>query len=133
MNKKYLIDYFKFNFIKFIKKNYIKFQIKSLNFKLFLIKRKMFYQLSSIKKPKRSFNLLHLETSEIYFVSLRASLVVDLKYDEIKGKIHLCSRSLLFEPKDVDQPLIKIKYSNNIIIKLFKNLDSNKLNVLLKT
>ena len=31
----------------------------------------MFYTPSSIKKPKKQFNLLHLETNEKYFLSLR--------------------------------------------------------------
>jgi hypothetical protein len=37
----------------------------------------------------------------------------------------------VFEPKDIDLPLIKIKYSNNILLKLFKNVTSEKLKVLL--
>jgi factor associated with neutral sphingomyelinase activation len=51
----------------------------------------------------------------------------------MKGKLHLCSRSLVFEPKGIDLPLIKIKYSNNINIKLLKNINSAKLKVLLTT
>jgi len=42
----------------------------------------MFYSLSSIKKPKRQFNLLHLESNEYFFMSLRVSLIIDTKYDE---------------------------------------------------
>ena len=93
----------------------------------------MFYQLSSIKKPKKQFNLLHLESNEVFFLSLKVSMIVDTKYEELKGKLHLCSRSLVFEPKDIDYPLIKIKYSNNINIKLLKNINAAKLKVLLST
>jgi len=46
----------------------------------------MFYSTTSIKKPKKQFNLLHLETNEIFFLSLKASIVVATKHEEVKGK-----------------------------------------------
>lgn len=45
----------------------------------------------------------------------------------------MCSRSLVFEPKDFDMPLLKIKYSNNILLKIFKNVTCAKLKALLNT
>lgn len=42
----------------------------------------MFFSLNSIKKPKRTFNLLHLETSETYLLSLKVSMHINMKYDE---------------------------------------------------
>lgn len=42
----------------------------------------MFYSLSSIKKPKKEFNLLHLEQNEYFFISIRASLVPDTRCEE---------------------------------------------------
>ncbi|KAL4465900.1 hypothetical protein ABPG74_004137 [Tetrahymena malaccensis] len=93
---------------------------------------KMFYCLSSIKKPKKQFNLLHLESNELYILSLGVSLIVDLNTEEVQGKLHLCSRSLVFEPFDIDQPLIKMKYSHNISLKLIKSVNCQKLQALLQ-
>lgn len=42
----------------------------------------MFFSLSSIKKPRKQFNLLHLETSEHYFLSLKVSLHTSIKHEE---------------------------------------------------
>lgn len=47
----------------------------------------MFYSLSSIKKPQRQFNLLHLESNELYFLSMKVSLIIDLKYEEYNYNI----------------------------------------------
>lgn len=37
----------------------------------------MFESNSSIEKPNKSFNLLHLENNEVYFMSLKAGLLID--------------------------------------------------------
>jgi hypothetical protein len=39
----------------------------------------------------------------------------------------LCSRSVFFEPKSLDQPLLRMKFSSNIFLRLMKNIDSQKL------
>lgn len=49
------------------------------------------------------------------------------KYNRVIGKLHLCSRSILFEPKDVKLPLFKIKFSNNICLKQVKSMEKAKL------
>ncbi|CAD8111064.1 unnamed protein product [Paramecium primaurelia] len=91
----------------------------------------MFPSLNSIKKPKKSFNLLHLETQEQYFLSLKVALIPSAKSDEIRGKLHLCSRSLVFEPKSSQLPLMKMKYSNGLFMKVLKNFEPKSLSLLL--
>ena len=45
----------------------------------------------------------------------------------MKGKLHLCSRSVFFEPKSVEKPLVRMKFSSNIFLRLMKNIDAQKL------
>ncbi|CAD8167100.1 unnamed protein product [Paramecium octaurelia] len=85
----------------------------------------MFFSLSSIRKPKQEFNLLHLETQEYYFLSLKVSLHNN---NEIRGKLHICSRSLVFQPNQPKLPMIKMKYSNNLILKILRNIDTKTMN-----
>lgn len=37
----------------------------------------MYYALPTAKKPKKNFNLLHMEASEIYLMSLKVALNID--------------------------------------------------------
>ena len=37
----------------------------------------MYYTEASAKKPKKGFNLLHMEASEIYLMSLKVALNID--------------------------------------------------------
>lgn len=64
-----------------------KFEFSYFQKNTFFIKNKskshkMFYSLSSIKKPKKQFNLLHLEPNELYILSLGVSLIVDTTHEE---------------------------------------------------
>lgn len=49
--------------------------------------------------------------------------------NRVPGRLHLCSRSLVFEPKDLKLPLLDIKYSNGICLKLLKSMEKYKLKV----
>ena len=60
-------------------------------------------------------------------MSLKAGMLVDSNSEEVKGRIHLCSRSIFFEPKNLDHPLLRVKFSSNIFLRLMKNIDSQKL------
>lgn len=60
------------------------------------------------------FSLLLLEPGEIYFEDFSASLfplnVTKETFDSNRqlGRIKLCSKSLVFDPKDFSQPIVKI-------------------------
>ena len=41
--------------------------------------------------------------------------------------MHLCSRSFIFEPKNIDLPLMKLKFSNNLIYKQLKTIEKSKM------
>ncbi|EGR28693.1 hypothetical protein IMG5_170250, partial [Ichthyophthirius multifiliis] len=103
------------------------------------IKKKIIKKIQNVlysffnKKAQKNFNLLHLESNEYYILSLNVALIVDLHYEEIQGKLHLCSRSLIFEPQEIDLPLLKMKYSNNLFLKLVKGVNHLKLKALLLT
>lgn len=60
------------------------------------------------KKAKR-LSLLFLEEGEIYTrdcMGFRFHLLYPERRQE-KGRLHICSRSLLFEPEDIDTPVVK--------------------------
>lgn len=70
-----------------------------------------------------SFSLLLLEPNEIYFEDFLSNLIADNSSkpnDDIRvpeenqciGHLKMCSKSLVFDPKDFDLPLIKIAYKN---------------------
>ncbi len=42
----------------------------------------MYYTLATAKKPKKNFNLLHMEASEIYLMSLKVALNIDTHNEE---------------------------------------------------
>lgn len=66
------------------------------------------------------FSLLLLEPNEIYFEDFLVNLIVESQTDDIKvpdeqlfiGHLKMCSKSIVFDPNDVDLPLIKIAYKN---------------------
>lgn len=62
------------------------------------------------------FNLLLLEYSEIYHESLSCYHITAYPNinDEFKGKLHVSSRSLIFEPEDTKKSLMKFLYKNFI-------------------
>ena len=75
------------------------------------------------RKPKVSpggrFNLLLLEYGEIFYENLsvyqypvpNSSLkFVECDTLKVKGRLHLCSRSIIFEPNNIKKPLLKFPY-----------------------
>lgn len=72
----------------------------------------------SYKKKKR-FSLLFLEEGEIYTRDCTGFRQIPDSYMNIsqqKGKIHLCSKSLIFEPDDKDCKIIKYSFSGIVDI-----------------
>lgn len=45
----------------------------------------------------------------------------------IEGKLHLCSRSIFFEPKNITRPLLRFKYSCGLLLRMLKNIETKKL------
>lgn len=66
------------------------------------------------------FSLLLLEPNEIYFEDFLVNLITESQSDDIRvpdeqltiGHLKMCSKSIVFDPKDLDLPLIKITYKN---------------------
>lgn len=72
--------------------------------------------MSSLLIPLR-FSLLLLEPNEIYFEDFSVNLIdenVRERSDELprNGHLKMCSKSIVFDPKDVSEPIIKIAYKN---------------------
>ncbi|CAK1544164.1 unnamed protein product [Leptosia nina] len=63
---------------------------------------------------KSRFSMLFLEPGEIYFEDYSCSMLCDNDSDKqskdssIQGRLKLCSKSLVFEPRDWSSPLIKL-------------------------
>lgn len=81
------------------------------------------------------FSLLLLEPNEIYFEDFSANLLDengDTCGDQpINGHLKMCSKSLVFDPKDQSQPIIKIAYKNcDEIYQWPGKLDKSETNVL---
>lgn len=61
-----------------------------------------------------------LEPNEIYFEDFLANLIAESSSDDIIvpdenqciGRLKMCSKSLVFDPKDTERPLIKIAYKS---------------------
>ena len=69
--------------------------------------------------PRGRFNLLLLEYGEIFYENLSVYQYPlpnsNLKFVEcdalkVKGRLHLCSRSIIFEPNNIKKPLLKFPY-----------------------
>jgi factor associated with neutral sphingomyelinase activation len=45
----------------------------------------------------------------------------------IEGKLHLCSRSIFFEPKNIAKPLLRVKFSCGVLLRMMKNIETRKL------
>lgn len=66
------------------------------------------------------FSLLLLEPNEIYFEDFQVNLIDDSDSDSIEiadeqlcvGHLKMCSKSLVFVPKNCDLPMTKIAYKN---------------------
>ena len=52
--------------------------------------------------------------------------------NRIEGTLHLCTRSLAFEPNEMTKPLIKIKYSNFFVQKKYEKIERNALRMSLQ-
>lgn len=81
------------------------------------------------------FSLLLLEPNEIYFEDFLANLIDEQRTvtdDPIRdGHLKMCSKSIIFDPKDRTEPIIKIVYKD--CQKLYEwpgRLDSKYTNVL---
>lgn len=94
---------------------------------------------------KQRFSLLLLDPNEIYFEDFSVDLLPQMKTGKpvndamhirvddtipIQGRLKMCSKSLLFEPKKKQIPLIKIYYSKSSkIISDFGDHKQNLLNI----
>jgi len=66
-------------------------------------------KLYSPSKPPKDFNLLFLDHKE----TLISSVECKLRLDQVeKGKLHLTSRALYFQPEDFKLPVLKFKFSD---------------------
>nr|CAH7741761.1 unnamed protein product [Callosobruchus chinensis] len=86
---------------------------------------------------KERFSLLLLDPGEIYFEDFSAIFIppdtTPKTYDTKKqdGRLKMCSKSLVFDPKDINKPIIKIPLKDCIIIEQWKGcakfLNSNNV------
>lgn len=58
---------------------------------------------------KERFSLLLLEPHEIYFEDFSVELRTKEEPKAISGRLKICSKSVLFEPRNLKSPLIKIQ------------------------
>lgn len=63
------------------------------------------------------FSLLLLEPNEIYFEDFSVNLIDENESVTVEdvprnGHLKMCSKSLVFDPKDMNEPIIKIAYKN---------------------
>uniref|UniRef100_U5EY84 Putative neutral sphingomyelinase n-smase activation associated factor n=1 Tax=Corethrella appendiculata TaxID=1370023 RepID=U5EY84_9DIPT len=93
---------------------------------------------------KERFSLLLLEPGEIYFEDFSVDLLENVKQigssssrtattksNEILGRLKMCSKSLLFEPKsNLEMPLIKIPYKECLKMYRLENIKTMDLNIL---
>lgn len=83
------------------------------------------------------FSLLQLDPGEIYFEDFSAIFIppdtTPKTYDTKKqdGRLKMCSKSLVFDPKDIHKPIIKIPLKDCVVIEQWKGsakfLDSNNV------
>ena len=64
-------------------------------------------------------------------MSLKVSLLIQNTNRQIDGTLHLCTRSIFFEPNSIDKPLIRIKYSSGVLLRMMKNIESKKIDQIL--
>ena len=60
---------------------------------------------------KERFSLLLLEPHEIYFEDYSVELQRP-KEESVAGRLKVCSKSVVFEPKSVKNPLIKLQFAH---------------------
>ena len=71
----------------------------------------------SLGKKKKRFSLLFLEDGEMYTRDCMGFRQHSDSYPEKrqeKGRIHICSRSLIFEPLDLETPIVRYSYRDMI-------------------
>ncbi|CAG9854526.1 unnamed protein product [Phyllotreta striolata] len=90
---------------------------------------------------KERFSLLLLDPGEIYFEDFSVLFIppdtTPKTYDTKKqdGRLKMCSKSLVFDPKDISHPIIKILYKDCVVIEQWKgtakflNSNNNVLSV----
>lgn len=63
-------------------------------------------------RVERRFNLLVMEEGEVYVADVSATMALTRKGQvaETKGRLRICSKSLIFQPDDVGASLIKFPY-----------------------
>lgn len=72
------------------------------------------------------FSLLQLDPGEIYFEDFSAIFIppdtTPKTYDSKKqdGRLKMCSKSLVFDPKDLNKPLIKVPLKDCVVIEQWK-------------
>jgi len=78
--------------------------------------------------------MYHLEGSEAHISMIKVKLLINNLETEIDGNIHLCTRSIFFEPLDLAEPILKLKYSNPLAHKFLDKIEKSKLrsNVMLE-
>lgn len=82
---------------------------------------------SSLSSPSHRFSQLLIDPNEIYFEDFLVDLVISKQISK-KGRLKLCSKSLVFEPKDGKTPLIRILYKYcDQILKCSMNENSLKI------
>lgn len=80
-----------------------------------------YYIKLSIDYNVHRFTMLLLEPGEIFFEDYSVQMKkLDAKFSESKnwmeGRLKLCSKSLVFVNKDINQPLIKIQLKETIFV-----------------
>lgn len=71
----------------------------------------------SLGKKKKRFSLLFLEDGETYILDSMGFRHHSDSYPEKrqeKGRIHICSRSLIFEPVDMETPIVRYSYRDMV-------------------
>ncbi|XP_010225146.1 PREDICTED: protein FAN-like, partial [Tinamus guttatus] len=74
------------------------------------------------------FSLLHLNLEEYYFEHHTANHIVNKgRRDErkIRGSLKICSKSIIFEPDEIIQPIIKIPLRDCVSIKAPEDNETN--------
>lgn len=57
--------------------------------------------------------MILLEPGEVYFEDFASNLIVNSpKRHEIPGRLKMCSKSLVFDPKDLNRPMVKIPFKD---------------------
>ena len=65
----------------------------------------------SLPRPEKAFNLLFLEQGE-FLISSVTSRLTSTEYETETGKLHLCTRGIIFQPHNSNLPLLRFKLTN---------------------